>query len=218
MDQTAEITRTRKPRGQGATRRGEILDAAKHLFADQGVDHVTMRRIGAAVGVSPTALYMHFSDKDALLAAIAQDTFAELVRRLEQSKQEAADPLANFRAGLRAYIDFGLARADEYRLTFMTRLFRRSDIKTCALELADRSFAILQDGVTELIAGGVFRDGDSTLIAETIWATLHGVTALLLDQAENILVQPERLIEASLDLLIAGLVRPATAPTIFSAK
>ena len=218
MDRTAEITRTRKPRGQGATRRGEILDAAKHLFADEGVDHVTMRRIGAAVGVSPTALYMHFSDKDALLAAIAQDTFAELVRRLEQSKQAAADPLANLRAGLRAYIDFGLARADEYRLTFMTRLFRRSDIKTCALELADRSFAILQDGVTELIAGGVFRDGDPTLIAEAIWATLHGVTALLLDQAENILVQPERLIEASVDLLIAGLVRPVTAPTSLLVK
>ncbi len=210
MNQICEVVRTRKPRGQGASRRGEILDAAKHLFAEQGVDHVTMRRIGAAVGVSPTALYMHFSDKDALLAAIAQDTFAELVDRLEQSRIETVDPLKRFRAGLRAYIDFGIARPDEYRLTFMTRLFRRAEIKTCALELADRSFHILQDGVRELMAAGVFRDGNATLISEAIWATLHGVTALLLDQAENILAKQEALVEASLDLLIAGLLRPAS--------
>ena len=213
MDQTAEITRTRKPRGQGASRRGEILDAAKHLFAQEGVDHVTMRRIGAAVGVSPTALYMHFSDKDALLAAIAQDTFAELVSRLEQSRLDTTPPLRRFRAGLRAYIDFGVARPDEYRLTFMTRLFRRSQVKTCALELADRSFDILQDGVRELMAASVFRDGNPTLTSEAIWATLHGVTALLLDQAENILAKQEALIEASLDLLIAGLLRPVASQT-----
>ena len=211
MEQIADIARTRKPRGQGASRRGEILDAAKHLFADEGVDHVTMRRIGAAVGVSPTALYMHFSDKDALLAAIALDTFAEIVARLEQSRREMDTPLKRLRAGLRAYIDFGLARPDEYRLTFMTRLFRRSNIKTCALELADRSFHILEDGVRELMAAGVFRDGNATLLSEAIWATLHGVTALLLDQAENILAKQEALIEASLDLLIAGLLRPETS-------
>ena len=206
MDQTIDTARIRKPRGQGASRRGEILDAAKHLFAGEGVAHVTMRRIGAAVGVSPTALYMHFADKDALLAAIAQDTFSELLHRLEQSSAVERTPLEKFRAGLRTYIAFGVARPDEYRLTFMTRLFSRSNAKTCALEMADRSFAILESMVAELVRQGVFRPGDPSELAEAVWAALHGTTALLLDQDENLHTSGERLVDASIGLIEHGLL------------
>ncbi len=202
------ILKCRKPRGQGASRRGEILAAAKHLFAEEGVAQVTMRRIGAAVGVSPTALYMHFADKDSMLAAIAQDTFEELLSRLEQSQTPGLSARAQFRLGLRTYIEFGLERPDEYRLTFMSRLFRRTDAKTPgAVEMADRSFAILQDRVIELTRNGTFNAiGPAPQIAEAIWAMLHGVTSLLLDQADNLETPPGKLIEAALDLLEAGLV------------
>ncbi len=209
MDQTIDpaALKVRKPRGQGASRRGEILAAAKHLFAQEGVAHVTMRRIGAAVGVSPTALYMHFADKDALLAAIAQDTFSEILDRLEQSQAAGLTPRGAFRAGLRAYINFGLERPDEYRLTFMSRLFRRSEAQTCAVEMADHSFAILQDRVMELMHDGTFAPrGPAAQVAEAIWAMLHGITSLLLDQADNLETPPAALIDAALDLLEAGLV------------
>ena len=198
----------RKPRGQGASRRGEILAAAKHLFAVEGVAHVTMRRIGAAVGVSPTALYMHFADKDAMLTAIAQDTFSELLDRLEHSQVPGLAPCAQFRIGLRAYIEFGLERPDEYRLTFMNRSLERQQAKvTDTLEMADRSFAILQDRVTELTHAGLFNaPGSATQTAEAIWAMLHGVTALLLDQADHLRTPRSELIDAALELLEAGLV------------
>ena len=197
----------RKPRGQGASRRGEILRAAKHLFAEEGVAHVTMRRIGAAVGVSPTALYMHFADKEALLAAIAQDVFSELLERLERSNTIGQTPLESLRSGLRAYIAFGLERPDEYRLTFMSRTFRRTEPKPHAMEIADRSFAILQDKVTSLMRDGSIAAGDPCAVAEAIWATLHGVTAMLLDQADKLDTAPDTLIETALNLLEAGLVR-----------
>ncbi len=220
MDQSIAqaILKCRKPRGQGASRRGEILAAAKHLFAEEGVAHVTMRRIGAAVGVSPTALYMHFADKDAMLAAIAQDTFGELLSRLEQSQTPGLSPRAQFRLGLRTYIEFGLEKPDEYRLTFMSRLFRRCDAKAPGtVEMADRSFAILQERVFELTRDGVFTAaGPAPQVAEAIWAMLHGVTSLLLDQAENLETAPARLIEAALDLLEAGLVGNRAAEQLSS--
>ncbi len=209
MDQTIDpaTLKSRKPRGQGALRRGEILAAAKHLFAEEGVAHVTMRRIGAAVGVSPTALYMHFADKDALLAAIAQDTFAELLDRLEHSQTPGMTPRAGFRAGLRAYIDFGLERPDEYRLTFMRGLFRRNEAKTDAVATADHSFAILQDRVIEMTRDGTFATAaPAAQMAEAIWAMLHGVTSLLLDQPDNLESPANTLIDTSLDLLETGLI------------
>ena len=73
--------------------------------------------------------------------------------------------------------------------------------------MADRSFAILQDRVIELTRNGTFNAiGPAPQIAEAIWAMLHGVTSLLLDQADNLETPPGKLIEAALDLLEAGLV------------
>ena len=210
--------RGRKPRGQGASRRAEILQAAKHLFAEEGVAHVTMLRIGAAVGVSPTALYMHFADKDALLAAIAQDTFSDLLDRVEQSQTPGSGPLASLRAGLRAYIQFGLERPDEYRLIFMNRIFRRDSKQVCIVQIADRSFAILQDRVMDMMRDGIIGQGPPARLAEAIWAMLHGVTSLLLDQADNLETPPEALIEQALDLVEGGLIASATRNVAAQAK
>ena len=88
----------------------------------------------------------------------------------------------------------------------MSRLFQRANVKTCALEIADRSFAILEDTVIELVRDGVFKPGSPPVLAEAIWAMLHGVTALLLDQVGNVQTEPEALIEAALDMLEGGLL------------
>src|SRR5215472_11841865 len=106
----AERPHGRKPRGQGASRRGEILAAAKCLFAEEGYEAATMRRIAAAVGVSGAALYVYFSDKEAILFAIAEETFGELLAALEASQRSSGDPLQRFRAGLLTYVAFGRAR------------------------------------------------------------------------------------------------------------
>ncbi len=200
--------RTRKPRGQGASRRGEILAAASRIFLEEGVAHATMRRIAAAVGVSTTALYVYFPDKDAILRAIAEATFTELLDVLEASQRQGASVPDRFRAGLRAYVEFGLARPDAYRLTFLSSPASRIASKPCdtieALQAADHSFAILRHGVEEMMAAGLFRACSSECTAEAIWACLHGVTALLLDQAGHITTPPECLIQQVIDTIIAG--------------
>ncbi len=198
--------RTRKPRGQGASRRGEILAAASRLFLEEGVAHATMRRIAAEVGVSPTALYVYFPDKGAILQAIAEATFAELLAALEESQRAHADRTARFRAGLAAYIRFGLAHPDSYRLTFLSRPISPAPCDDIAA--ADHSFAILQHGVTGMIEAGLFRPVAPNVAAEAIWACLHGVTALLLDQAAHVETPPDTLIDHVIDTVIAGHLQP----------
>ena len=209
MDVPPAARSERKPRGQGQSRRGEILDAAKRLFLTEGYEHATIRKIAGAVGVSPAALYLYFPDKDSILQAIAESTFETLLARLEESQQRASSDLERFRAGLATYIAFGLAHPDEYRLTFLAKIMTPSGpgrlAAPCEPEAADRSFAILHDGIAALMAAGVFRSGDPRLAAEASWASLHGATALLLDQAEHIESPHEALIEAVLDLIIRGL-------------
>ena len=197
--------RSRKPRGQGATRRGEILAAATRIFLTDGIEGATMRRIAAAVGVSPTALYVYFPDKDAILQAIAEATFTKLLSVIETKQAGVSDTEARFRAGMRSYIDFGLANADAYRLTFMNAPHHPPCDDRSGIESAMNSFAILQNGVEDMMAAGLLRRGSSELVAEAICAAMHGITALLIAKGDYMRSPRETLINLTIDTIITGL-------------
>ena len=74
---------TRKRRGEGHTRRDEILIAAKELFLREGYEATTIRRIADVVGVSAPALYLYFKDKDAIMLALCDQTFASLIEVMD---------------------------------------------------------------------------------------------------------------------------------------
>ena len=192
--------RTRKPRGQGPSRRAEILGAAKRLFLQQGLQHATMRRIAADVGVSSTALYVYFPDKLAILDAIAEAMFEALLVALAKSREREDAPLPRLHAGLRAYIDLALSRPDEYRL-----IFEAKDQNACGeSEAADKSFDTLQRDVAELVDDGQFAPANPLAVAEALLACAHGVVMLLLNQPMHIETPPQQLIDTVLGAAIKG--------------
>jgi AcrR family transcriptional regulator len=197
--------RTRKPRGQGASRRGEILEAAKRLFIEEGFPQATMRRIAAVVGVSPTALYLHFSDKEAILQAIADDFFDELLVELHNSEGTETTPLAKLRAGMCAYVKFALERTDEYRLTFQVRHAKLMLEPHEKVGHGDLPFEVLEAAVQRLLDDGVFRPGDPEVIAESIWCALHGLTAVLMDHKEQAQSARDVLMNSVIDMILIGL-------------
>src|ERR1043166_1764335 len=81
----------RKARGSGHERLAEILAAAKALFVEDGVENVTTRKIAARVGISQTALFTYYRNKDEILARLMQDAFGELSRALAEIGSEAVD-------------------------------------------------------------------------------------------------------------------------------
>lgn len=211
MDTSPVVAARRKPRGQGPARRDEILAAAKRLFLSDGFEHATIRKIAAAVGVSSATLYVYFADKDAILRAIAESTFESLLRMLEEAQSTEGSPLTRFRAGLAAYVAFGRAHPDEYRLTFLAKMMTPSAPgRPCLpgkdIPAADRSFQMLEQDVRALMEVAVFAPGDSVLAAEAVWSCMHGVTALLLDQAENIESDHQALTDAVIGICLRGLV------------
>lgn len=109
----------RKRRGEGHTRRDEILHAAKELFLEQGYDSTTIRKIADRVGISAPALYLYFKDKEALMLALCDQTFGHLVDAISEIEKTVAEPLERIRRFGEAYASFGLTHPDEYRLVFM---------------------------------------------------------------------------------------------------
>jgi AcrR family transcriptional regulator len=220
MDLPTATRSIRKPRGQGASRRGEILDAAKRLFLTEGFERATIRKIAEAVGVSSGTLYLYFPDKDAILRAIAESTFEALLLRLQETQRHHGTDQERLRAGLHAYVAFGLEYPDEYRLTFLAKMMASSSpgrparssspggrpAQPCPnVPAADRSFDILSSNIEDLMRTGVFRPNDPILTAEAVWASLHGTTALLLDQADHLSSDPAALISQVVEIVIRGL-------------
>ncbi len=112
--------RERNPRGQGERLRGALIDAAIELLADlQNVDALSIRAVTARAGVTPTALYLHFADKQALIDAVKERCFAELIAYCSGAAV-AGDPRANLESRCRAYIQFSVERPGYYRVLFHT--------------------------------------------------------------------------------------------------
>ena len=176
------------------------MQAAKRIFLEEGVERATMRRIGAAVGVSATALYVYFPDKEAILQAIAEAMFAERLA-VHGATRHLGTPLERLRAGLHAYVQLGLDRPDEYRLSF-TAVRRRGSGRNIAA--AEGSFTLLERDVAALIEAGVFRPAPPMLVAEALWTALHGLVVVLLDHADHVASDHRRLVAALVDAMVRG--------------
>lgn len=200
------ITRRRLPPQQ---RRAQILAAAKEMFAEQGVINVTMRALGKRCGITQASIYQHFVDKDAIMSAICDDFFSQMLDQFRIAAMAAHDPHARLLAVMRAYIDFGLAHPQEYQLTFMNPVRHPhppapDDAQTSAGAM---SFAFLQVMVAELMASGQLRAGNAVAVAEAIWACGHGLIALLITQKQFIHSDMDALFEAHLGVVLHGILQ-----------
>src|SRR4051812_39704213 len=99
--------------------RALILDAARDLFAEQGIESVTMRKIAERIEYSPTAIYFHFADKEALVREMCAEDFLTFGAQFAKSAA-IEDPIERLRAAGRAYVQFGLTHPNHYRVMFMT--------------------------------------------------------------------------------------------------
>src|ERR1700745_1658534 len=112
---------SRKKKGEGQQRRAEILEAAKQLFVEHGYDATTIRRIAGRVGISSTALYVYFPDKNAILAEICDATFEGLIEELDEVRRKYLDPLHALQECLEGYIRLVWTHPNEYELVFLSR-------------------------------------------------------------------------------------------------
>ena len=145
----------RKAKGDGHLRRAEILSAAERIFIAQGYEGATIRKIADEVGVSSTALYMHFHDKDQILLEICDRAMSELLAINLRISTRPGDPVARVRDMLEAYMRFALDNPNAYRLMFCAASMANSPRRRDAtLQLGDRCFEKFSGVVGEIAAHG----------------------------------------------------------------
>ena len=198
----------RKPKGQGHARRAEILAAAERIFVEHGYEGATIRKIADEVGLSSTALYMHFAEKGEILHEICRQAFAALLDMNMAVMAEPGGPEQRLRRMMRAYVDFGFANPNAYRLIYMTRPVElQHGAQLAAQELGASLYRSFEQAVEDAEADGLLRR-DARTTAQALWAGCHGVVSLMITKPYFDWVDRETLVATLLDGLFAGLMKP----------
>ena len=197
----------RKAKGDGHLRRAEILAAAERIFLAEGYEGATIRKIADEVGVSSTALYMHFKDKDEILLEICTGAIEQLLSINSEISAEPIDSVARVRRMLEAYIHFGLSHPNAYRLVFCSSPLANSIQKQEATNMLGADcFERFVGVVREIAAEGRLRSGDARTAAQTLWAACHGLTAMIITKPSFEWAPPEAFTKVMMDSLLHGMI------------
>ncbi|MBI1197524.1 MAG: TetR family transcriptional regulator [Phenylobacterium sp.] len=208
MNQVATAPRktARKAKGDGHLRRAEILDAAERIFVADGYEGATIRRIAEEVGVSSTALYMHFPDKACILQEIVEGTLRQLLARNTDIAQRPLDAVARTRMMLDAYMRWALEHPNAYELVYCARGPVSTDTPERPSDLSRQCYEAFSGVVREVAAAGRLRTGDGDSAAQALWMACHGVVTLMISRPNFEWADREELMRITLDGMLHGLV------------
>jgi len=200
------VRSARKPKGEGHARRGEILEAAQRIFVECGYEGATIRKIADEVGVSSTALYMHFRDKAEILHEICENAFQQLLETDLDIIERPVPAGEKVRAILEAYMKFGFEHPNAYRLVFLTRPQEAEEARDVAQRLGREVFDRFEACVNELADEGRLKTTPK-VAAQVLWAGCHGIVALIITKPYFDWAGRPELAQTMLDTLFEGLVR-----------
>jgi AcrR family transcriptional regulator len=165
-----------------------ILNAARDLLAKGGEEAVTLRAVAEAIEYTPPAIYAHFPDKQALMAAVLMDDFARLGRSFAELAN-IKDPIQRIELIGRAYIKHAADHPRAFELLMLTRrpAVAEGAKQPCTdTDPSQNAYALLHATVKEAVAMGLAKGGnrDTELLTQTLWAGVHGVAALAVIKGE----------------------------------
>jgi AcrR family transcriptional regulator len=197
--------------------RSRILDAAREMFVQDGVEAVTMREIAKRIEYTPTAIYHHFRDKQALIEELCLIDFRGLAQAFQKIGR-IEDPVERLRRIGLAYMDYALEHPSHYRFMFMTPkpLLPASSFGISDGEPDTHAYVVLHSTVAEGIAQGRFRPEftDADELAQVLWSGVHGIVSLQIvkgGKGDHIAwCDPRETGRAMLDVLMRGALRTPT--------
>lgn len=210
---TSAGRRSRLPKGEGRQLRAQILAAAERLLLETGSQEaVSIRAVADAVGVTPPSIYRHFVDKSQLIFEVCDRHFTALEHHLRTACAGIDDPVDRLAALGEAYIAFGSANPEPYRIMFMTSPEAAPEQYQGNVLGESPSFDLLVECVQACIDAGRFRPEltDAHRLAIGFWARVHGLTSLMVSKPGMTWPDDPDFVADYADVCLRGVVRGGT--------
>ncbi|WP_202983576.1 TetR/AcrR family transcriptional regulator [Ferrimonas lipolytica] len=160
-----------------------LLDAASAMVAEEGIDGLSLRKLAERVGVSRTAPYHHFKDKQTLLCAIAAEGFRLRTKQAQVLfADETISPQQRFRSFFRDYIAFATKSPQMYELMFGGTIWhsehQNDELRQVAYPCFQQQLGMTKQWQQQ---GLLPADQDPLRLAQVTWGTMHGIARLVND-------------------------------------
>lgn len=185
--------------------RAALLQAAVQLIREVGAEGLTLREVARRSGVSHTAPYRHFRDKDDLTAAIAEEGFVLLHDQIQKDVRKHRSARQRLLRAGRAYVAFALRRPEHFRVMFAADLDPQRH--PAAHAAAGQAFGQLVTLVQECQKSDEIRGGDPVNLARIAWSLVHGIASLAIGRQFAFRTQKEvvRFAANAMEGLLEGL-------------
>jgi AcrR family transcriptional regulator len=196
-----------------------IFDATRAIVSQKGYEGLTMRAVADRIEYSVAALYKHFADREELIRALCEHDFYTFSRMLaeKRGREAGSDVIEQLRALGRDYAEFALEHPEQYRVIFMTPAPIEKLVSKELGSPESDAYALVLGAVQAAQAAGHFATYDPHLVAQLMWATVHGVVSIeiahmAIKKRSIPFVPVKQRIEGALDMVLLGLDAKAKAP------
>jgi AcrR family transcriptional regulator len=158
-----------------------LIAAGIEILAEDGESGLSLRKVAGRAGVSHSAPYAHFTDKQALIAAISTEGYRRLYEKLmDVTRAYPGDSLRQLVETAWVYTRFAMDDRAHFKITFSGIIQKEKDYPEF-VEMSMRSFSVVTDIVRDCQEAGVLEAGPTDAVAVSVWSMVHGFVSLLLE-------------------------------------
>jgi AcrR family transcriptional regulator len=185
-----------------------ILTTAAEMLAEEGYAALSMRKIGARLGLSQAAIYRHYESKGALVARIIEAGYRRMLGRVQAAAEGEADPREVLRKCFKAYLAFAIENPQLFRSILLGPLGAEGSAIAALSPGVTRkreSFALLAGTLRRGMELGLFASADIESTAQAVWAAMFGLSARLAIEGRGLDETAARVAEREIDIILRGL-------------
>jgi AcrR family transcriptional regulator len=185
-----------------------ILAEATRILVEEGYPALSMRKLGALLGLSQAAIYRHYRDKAELVGAVVSQGYAGLLRLVEGLEADQGPPEEVLARSIRAYIAFATANASLFKAVLLQDIgIARASVDTLAqgVSRSRRTLGALAAFLQRGMESGAFLRADPELSAQAVWAAMFGLAARAAIEADKEGGLRPELVERQIEILLRGL-------------
>ncbi len=158
-----------------------LIQTGIEILSTQGFHALSLRKVAQRAGVSHSAPYAHFADKQALVAAISTEGYRKLFDCLASAvEQYRHDPLSQLIEAAWAYVQFALREPAHFKIT-LSGVVEKEQEYPAFVELTRKAFGLLVEVTEACQQAGILKPGPSDQMAICVWSLVHGFTLLILE-------------------------------------